>query len=258
MQAVVQQYIPPRILELSESEPDLATAAERLAALEARVDSHIKFFWAAIAGGVLWLAALSTLIYQMNGTVNQISRTQAANIGSLTNRIATAELLSLRSTFETAQQTRKIFPETQLSDYKQTLQTSPSSSPGYWATVASLINYQSFVDQTLGEAPDPAKVSKPCFGVGPDASSNKFSGTPISNCLVQLDTEAFENVTFTNSVIHYKGGTVSLVNVRFVNCRFILDIPPTPQLAPASPQTRFLLTLLNSPDQSNVQISTRS
>jgi hypothetical protein len=257
MQAALQ-HLPPLISDCSDSESDLANVPQKFAALEERVANHIKFFWAAVACGFAWLAILSTLIYQMNGTVNHIDKTQTSTNEDLTKRVVAAELITLKSTFDTAQQTHEIFPEPQLADYKQTLQKSPSSSPGYWTTVASLINYQSFVDQALGEAPDPSKVSQPCGMVGPKAHNNTFIGLPTSDCLVELDTENFENVTFRNSVIHYKGGPVSLISVRFVNCRFVLDIPRTPVLAPTSPQTRFLLTLLNSPDQTNVQISTTS
>jgi hypothetical protein len=66
---------------------------------------------------------------------------------------------------------------------------------------------------------------------------------------------ALANITFKNSVIRYHGGPVMLYNVTFVNCTFILDLP-FPVESPARPNIYF--TLLDSPDQRTVRISTPS
>jgi hypothetical protein len=258
MQAT-QQYTPPLLLGFGESEFNVAGAAEKIAALEERVANHIKFFWVVVGFGFVWLGALTVLINQINGAVNRLERTQTAALVDLNNRVVAAQLTGLRTAIETAHKKSEIIPKLELADYKQTLQKSPSSSAGYWATLAALINYQSFINQLNGEAPDPSTVSKPCPMVaGPMAHDNTFSGFAISGCIVDLDTETFENITFRNSVIRYRGGPVSLLNVRFINCRFILDVPANPVLAPTSSPARLLLALLNSPDQKNVQVSTKS
>jgi len=60
-----------------------------------------------------------------------------------------------------------------------------------------------------------------------------------------MDRQAFKDVTFTNSVVRYHGGAVSLSNVTFVNCRFVLDLFSAPA---SQPQQLLLLALLESPD----------
>jgi hypothetical protein len=118
--------------------------------------------------------------------------------------------------------------------------------------VAAIINYQSKIDQLSGEAPDPVKISKPCGGLTAGTGGhNLFARMTFSNCIVDLDTDdMFQNVTFINSVIRYKGGPANLFNVAFVNCTFQLDLPPNS--SPAKPN--FLFALLDSPKQTSVKV----
>jgi hypothetical protein len=105
-----------------------------------------------------------------------------------------------------------------------------------------------------GEAPDPAKVSTACEGITEGTGGNNmFVGVPISHCVVDLDSthNALLNVVIKDSVIRYHGGPVNISAV-FVNCTFILDLPPNK--APAQPA--ILYALLNSPDQRTVRVST--
>jgi hypothetical protein len=164
-------------------------------------------------------------------------------------------LIAVRDALQRAVRTRKVIPSTLLVDYKNTLRLIPPalSGGGYWVTVAAFINYQSLLNQINGTAPDPSKVSHPCFGTT-GGIGNQFLGQ-ISNCLVTLDTQAFENVTFSNSVILYKGGPVRLKNVTFENCRFILDFPP---ILPDGPQLNLVAALFDSPDQKTINVSTHS
>jgi hypothetical protein len=48
-----------------------------VATLQERVDSHIRFFWTAVAGGIFWLGAISATLFNMNGTMNRVERAQA-------------------------------------------------------------------------------------------------------------------------------------------------------------------------------------
>jgi hypothetical protein len=48
-----------------------------VAVLEERVNNHIKLFWKVIAGGGLWLAAISGALYHINGTMNRVAIAQA-------------------------------------------------------------------------------------------------------------------------------------------------------------------------------------
>ena len=84
---------------------------------------------------------------------------------------------------------------------------------------------------------------------------NIFQDSRFEKCIVDLDRQAFKDVTFTNSVVRYHGGAVSLSNVTFVNCRFVLDLFSAPA---SQPQQLLLLALLQSPDLRTVNVSTDS
>jgi hypothetical protein len=159
-------------------------------------------------------------------------------------------LATIRAEIQTAQADKRELPASDLIDYRNAVRALPSSSVGYWATVAAIINYQSLVNQLSGEAPDPTRVAKPCFDE--NSRYNTFENMPLRDCVIVLDTETFNRVTFQNSVIVYHGGPVVLNNVAFVNCRFVLDLPQQHEI-PA--EKNLLLALLDSPDQKKIQIS---
>jgi hypothetical protein len=242
-----------------EVDSDMATAAElttKVAALEERVTNHIRFFWVVVAFGFVWLGALSTLMIQIKGSVDRVEKTQTANFQDLNNKIAVAQLTALKSSIETAQKTHEIISKPELADYKQTLKELPPSASGYWTTVAAIINYQSLINQMNNQAPDPAIVSQPCPGLTQGSGGdNVFRSEILSGCVVDLDSthNALVDITFKNSVIRYHGGPLTLSNVRFENCRFVLDIPVT---APANPErNRFLMTLFEAPHTTAVTVA---
>jgi hypothetical protein len=160
------------------------------------------------------------------------------------------KLASIRETLQAAEDQGTVLPSAQLAKYKGTIRATPSSTAEYWTTIAAIINYQSSLDQKSGGVPDPSKVAQPC--ITQNFIHNRFSGVPFSACVVSLDTNVFENVTFRDSVIEYRGGPVSLTNVSFINCRFVLKLPTRPAAAPV--QTNLLLAILDSSDQKNVQV----
>lgn len=146
-----------------------------------------------------------------------------------------------------AEAARKALPPAQVADFRNAMRAIPSSANQYWTTVAAIINYQSFVNQIANLAPDPASVASFCFGLTnapgrATTQNNLFSGAEFSNCIVDLDRNVFENITFVNSVIRYSGGSTNFRNITFRNCRFVLNIPPTSQ-QPQRPD--LLLTLLD-------------
>jgi hypothetical protein len=167
-------------------------------------------------------------------------------------------LSSIRREIKTAEDGKQALPAAKLADYKMQVRQTPKTVGEYWMTVAAIVNYQSFLNQMNGHAPDPAAVSRPCStgitSLGPGTSfNNTYEGMDLSRCIVDLDTETFKDVTFRDSVIRYRGARVSLSNVRFINCRFVLDIPVS---TPANPQRdRLLMTLLDSSDTESVTIS---
>jgi hypothetical protein len=164
-------------------------------------------------------------------------------------------LAIIRAEIQTAETNQKVLPVSDLLDYKNAIQALPASAHEYWTTVAAIINYQSLINQMSGEAPDPRTVSAPCGGLTEGfGGHNYISGFTVSQCVVDLDSahNALVGIIFKDSVIRYHGGKLPALNVTFVNCAFVLDLPTaTPPAHPA-----FLLSILNSPDQKVIKIST--
>ncbi len=159
-------------------------------------------------------------------------------------------LATIRAELQFARDKGKTLPVSDLNDYRNAVQLLPASAREYWMTVAAIINYQSLLDQMSGEAPNPAKVAKPC--IGENFFGNVFSGGLFRNCRILLDTETFLGTTFENSVVIYRGGLVTLSGTNFINCTFVLELPEQYNI-PAN--NNFLLALLNSPDQKNVRVT---
>jgi len=130
------------------------------------------------------------------------------------------------------------------------LRQTSETTPDYWTTVAAIINYQSLINQMRGEAPDPSKVSKSCLEF---FKISLFERTGFSQCNVTLDTNAFKDVTFRDSVVEYHGGQTYLENVEFINCTFKLNLASAPIILT---QSGLLLALLDSADQKTIKIST--
>jgi hypothetical protein len=171
-------------------------------------------------------------------------------------------LALIRAEIEMAEKSGSELPKSSLVDYRNVVHALPPNAHEYWATVAAIINYQSELNQMSGEAPDPLRVSGRCGGVTSDEMSlsigNVYDGVAFRNCVVDLDTNQYINVTFRDSVIRFHGGPITLNGVVFTNCRFILDLPADLPNAPTPAQTKLLMTLLDSADQNTVTLATHS
>lgn len=172
-------------------------------------------------------------------------------------------LAQMREEIELAESSNRTLPASDLSNYRNAVHALPPSTHEYWTTVAAIINYQSKLNQMSGEAPDPEKVARRCPGVPNNTSSgmyygNIFEGFTYSDCVVDLDSNAFVHDTFRDSVIRYHGGPVSLDGAVFVNCRFVLDLPASLPNTPTPAQTKLLMTLLDSLGQKTITVSTHS
>jgi hypothetical protein len=216
---------------------------------------------------------INTKTGQLNDKIGGLSERIARIEGSLGNRVSELEtradrqtslvtlqnpartLALVRAEIQVAEASGKTLPKTQLADYRKAVQALPASAFEYWTTVAAIINYQSKLNQMSGEAPDPATVSRPCEGITNEgrfiSSGNTIANMHVSNCIADIDTDTFQNVTFVNSVIRYNGGSVTLMNVKFVNCRFVLNLPKNKK--PVSPN--LLTALLESGDKASIGVN---
>jgi hypothetical protein len=222
---------------------------------EQRIDHHTDEQVGALNKQIEELSGKVGNLFGLMGKVASLE-TRADRLDSVARLEAPGRVLAtIRDEIEAAQRSGKPVPVATFVDYKNAMQELPPSEYAYWLTVATIINYESKLNQMSGSAPDPAKVSRPCWGVTNEgnyhSSGNTLEGATLSNCIVDLESGVFLNDTFVNSVIHYNGGSTTLTNVRFINCRFILNIQPN-----NSPASTTLLTALLNSDQKNVSLPT--
>lgn len=168
-------------------------------------------------------------------------------------------LATIRAEIQIAERSKTAISEPQLVDYRNAIKALPENTYQYWQTIAAIINYQSLLNQLAGYAPDPEKVSKPCAlspggGDGRLAVNNFFGGrTVIRQCNIDLSHNAnvMADVTFIDCVIRFSGTVVGIRKAAFINCRFILDLPPQVQ----KPVATNLLLALADGNQRRVTIS---
>jgi hypothetical protein len=208
---------------------------------------------------------LSHKIDDLSDRVSRIEGSMGKRLSHLENRVDQHEALAriqedpdeilgtIRDEIRLAQETKEEIPYLKLADFKLAIHALAPSAEDYWKTAAEIINYQSLLDQLHGQAPDPRAISGPCLGVTTSGTMmsdhNTYRGAIIQNCIIDLDTNTFISTEFKNSVVRYHGGTTTLANVRFTNCRFILDLPRL-----ALPERNLLFAILDAPNQTRVTI----
>jgi hypothetical protein len=208
-------------------------------------------------------------IQELTGKVNQalgeldkinlklkVSSLRQGSPGLLAQSNNSSDVLTgIRASLENAQKGKHRLPETEVVEYRKKIQSLSPSTTDYWTTVADIINYQSFLNQLENRAPDPSTIAHPCaFVTAGTGNFNVIQGPMVFEaCLVDLDTttNVVDGAFIKNSVVRYHGGAVTMRNVTFVNCRFILDIRKSQ--TPTHPE---LLQQLLASNQLQVRLST--
>jgi hypothetical protein len=187
----------------------------------------------------------------------KLEQQRRASLAALTTPDQEANTLAMiQAAILTAQKSQEVLPVSYLANVKQGIQAIPNSTRNYWPAVAAIINYQSYLNQKNGHAPNPLKVARPCTGLTAGSGGNNLiqGHIVIPNCILDLDTthNVLQGLIFKDSVIRYHGGQLDGIRgVTFVNCNFIVDVSSArPPLHP-----EILLALLQT-DQQRVNLST--
>lgn len=160
---------------------------------------------------------------------------------------------TIRREIELSGMSARLIPDAQLVEYENAIRPIPRTASRYWETVYALVNYVSAVRQQRGLVPDPAKTARPCPATS--GKGNMFLGGPITDCVVNLGTQIFEDVVFRNCVIRYsEGDSFILDHVEFINCTFVFQ----PGSAPVNAKIqKLLLAILDSQNQQDVVVTIR-
>jgi hypothetical protein len=203
-----------------------------------------------------WRKGITSQVKIVQDNQSKLSTRLDQNISLARVQNPDQTLAFIKATLKTADESKRVLPASDVIDYKNSVALLPSSSRGYWETLAAVVNYRSFVDQIGGHAPDPEKVSRMCtlFSQQDDRGNVSFGNTveggTVHNCVVDLDSQRYIGVVFINCVVRYNGGPTQIKNVKFVNCRFLLNLAST-----KTPVGRnFLFAILNSSQQTQVDV----
>lgn len=230
-----------------------------VATLEERVTNHIKFFWVVVGFGFVWLSGLTLVIYHINDTANRIAKNQAGIENSFVSQSLAiyaalpldefkTKLPDIASAITKAKQQRATAPPRVVDELQSKLALTETSAPYFWPTVAVLITYHS--SSVVGSVQDWSRQFLPCrtpqdLDSQPNANVQKLSpdGKPIGpkipilregglDCYVELDGQKISRWDCTRCLVKYSGGPLSMRDVNFNDCLFVLDFrsqqPPSP------------------------------
>src|ERR1700733_15397006 len=216
--------------------PDSVMAIS-IATLEERVSNHIKFFWVVVAFGFIWLAALTTLMIQVKGTVGRVEIAQADAPARMVAELLSkptqskedlsvrlsASVTILRSSPPAIKKPDSAVLKA-VSDQLAIAQDSYRDVPEVWQATSAFINYKA-------EAMLPASSSVAVTAKGINCSSKLEAqiGLVVNGCEIDLEdlSQHFTNNTvngvpapfvFIDCIVHYSGGSISAKRLIFKNC----------------------------------------
>jgi hypothetical protein len=250
-----------------------------VAALEERVNNHIKFFWVVVAAGFAWMGAITLLLIHVNGTASSLARTQTrVEIGLIRQNIQDYAALpanefkgtlpDLSSAIAAAKQKNvKVSPKV-IGDLQEKLIES-TGSPNFWPAAAEFISYRSALThedianfrktmpRCLDLQPHPATTAE---AISPGEQTVKINPAYYEDCQLQLDSPREDEMisfwaqrapalTFRHCLVIYQGGAVRLElgnwPLTFENCLWDLVVSEKP---PASGQKVTETLLTSNPD----------
>ncbi len=138
-------------------------------------------------------------------------------------------LRNLTNTLQEAQQEKADVPFKTLVQLRSGLNLVNGRQPEYWQAVAVLINYQTDLAARLQIMPNLERIKdRICGAIEGGLSGAVFVGSNLSGCFQKLDGQVWINSIFEDAIIYYSGGPLHLRNVQFVNCLFVVLLPPIP------------------------------
>jgi hypothetical protein len=231
-----------------------------VAALEERVNNHIKFFWVVVAAGFAWMGTITLLLIHVNGTASSLAQTQTQietglikqnilNYAALSTDDFKATLPDLSATMAKAKRQQvKVSPKV-VDDLRQKLLTADTNAPGFWPAASEFISFRS---QMIAGWRD---INLPLctFAAHSGQIKSWFGPVEYSDCKIILDSPvataelskalSFSDTVFRRCVVFYNGGTIIVLPVKltpeipaqlngtlsFEDCLFVFSFPTTPQ-----------------------------
>jgi hypothetical protein len=237
---------------------EMANAAElttQVARLEERVTNHIRFFWAVVAVGCVWLGWISSQVYQIRGSVNPLvaahQLTKAAS-----EPLDTQSQAEVLKAIAGAKKSQVPIPTPVLAEVGKSFIAASEKDQRPWQTVQALMEYRSNINSLTYVFPQtspPPETTHFDVKLLPERSLPEVSyldlGVPIidaarfqqigkatndgvnigpsrlmlSGGATSLDDRDIAHVNFVGVEVHYSGNPAMLEDVLFINCTFVFD-----------------------------------
>ena len=174
------------------------------------------------------LDELSPLIHDwIRGQMQKNSQLPAAEFRQKLPEIAKA--------LEVANTLRVDFPQPILKAMNARFAGISKSGTVPWQEELQILNYRSLFNATSSPVPSSGLTTghgSASFTTIPKGARMGFTGLTLHQFDQTLDGGIWNSVVFIDCTIRYKGGPVTLRNVRFINCRFIFEqVPSAKKLA---------------------------
>jgi hypothetical protein len=233
----------------------MAESKITLPVLSERVSNHIRFSWAVVAFGFVWLCGISVQLYYMNADVKQLLQPHQLEKAAAQAAEPKSQNEVLRIFAESKKSQTPIPPDILASAEKSFIAVS-ERDPGAWKTVQAFMEYRTYVNSLTFIFPatsNPPEVTNFEITTIPGKPHPQLNfiphGTPIAgaarlqhigkptnpnvklgptNLIMSGGAVSFDNmdiahVIFAGIEIHYTGADLRLEDVFFVNCTFVFD-----------------------------------
>ena len=262
-------------------EPEMANAQEltrTVDRLEERVTNHIRFFWAVVAFGFVWLGVGTGVVLSIRTDVSILSRPQkivaaAANPTNPKNQAQAASILAA------SKKDSHPIPPPAIEEAGKSFVDAAPKDLGAWKVALAFASYRSSLNMppttrgltlsenlyhytirriadknppvfSFSEEALPIKQAARLYFMGEDWNSSAATGPTwifLSGGVASVDAMDIRRVVFKDVEVHYSGQALIMDDSVFVNCSFVFDNN--------EPARNFSLALLSS---NNVSFKTGS
>jgi hypothetical protein len=143
-----------------------------------------------------------------------------------------ANLADISRTIRDARDEQIIPPPEAIVELRNKLAQVQTRNPEFWVAFSNVISFQSLVAERLNIFPNAEQArNNPCqslITVAPGVKGAFVKGITIESCSQELDGGSWEDCTFQDTIVVYRGGPVHLKNVTFKNCIFDVSFPKVP------------------------------
>jgi hypothetical protein len=211
-------------------------------ALDQRIDDRINAKLPQINEGI---AKLREDVAYLKAKVEDVTEKKIIDLSKLPASKVGDNLSDISKTISKAREREIIFPPEVIIELRKKLALVQPRNANFWMAFSNVVSYQSLLAEKMSIFPNADEVKRHrCpqgIGLSPGSTRVIMHDFYEHACSQNLDGGSWEDGAFENMIITYNGGPVSLKNVTFKNCLFLVSFPEAPP-PPAQKIAQALLT----------------